>query len=673
LGGRVEPIELASAWILITGLPSDDDYYVSLGLALEPGGSVELMGPVLSARTGAPIYADPAASGIGADGLTPETAFPNLFGAVFTASFAGGGNVFVAEGTFTDVSVPLLTGVHLYGGFAPGFDLAERDPVAHETVLTGLPNLNVLTLEVGGDLQRVDGLTLDGVGEAATGIDVDRTPSQLTSLLIRGASRGIRIRASDFVSPTPVLAVDVVCRENDLEGLSLVGPYDMTLEACGFFNNGQEGVECGPWVAPVATTVSINIRDCDFSGNGFEGLDVDLAAPGGLGAPGTFVLDIEDCDFEQNAAAGCLVDLDYELAPGWSASFRLRGCLSRGNAGAGYALDLDGSFDGALHRLAATSNVGDGLSVTSESYAGHLVVSASSFVANQGAGVRSSLGNVGLALSHCLVSGNVDGGVRAQSAPATAISSASHLQATPFSQVGLRGTPVLPATPLPFQYAPIEFRRVLGLTADGVTLDSAIQSDTSLAVELSADEVVRTVVTSAGAEVTLSVPPTSAFLPASLAIFPGASSVAEDYTPRADSALIGAGVSTPLGAPVDAGPLGGPLPGQPGIEDLSPTSLFYAGRTEPAWGRAIGTSQDFRIELVGGVPDGASLPGGVQLIDGAGVAWPLSATLVGGAIVVSPPAGGWAAGDRVELHGSLISESGTPCLPVSIPVGPFQP
>ncbi len=673
LSGRIEPVELSGGSTILGGFPTGVELFASLGLAPEPGDPIELTGPVLSARTGAPIYASPTASGVGADGLTPETAFPNLFVAVLTANLAGGGNVYVAEGTFTGVSVPLLAGVDLYGGFPPSFSLAERSPTEHETVLAGLPNLNVLTMEVGGELQRVDGLTLDGVGEAATGLDLDRTPAQLSTLLIRGASRGIRVRASDFVDPTPALVVNVISRNNDLEGLSLDGPYDLVIDSCGFFNNGQEGVECGPWIAPIDTEVHLTVRDSSFSGNGFEGLDVDLAPPVALGAPGAFFLDIEDCDFEENRAAGCLIDLDYEFAPGWTSTFSVRGCLSRANLGPGFMLDLDGSFDGILHRVFSNSNGGDGVLLTAESYADHLVVSASAFVANQGAGIRTSLGNVGIALSHSLVSGNRQGGFVAITAPGTAMSSAAHLQPQASSKVGLRGTPVLTSGSVPFQYSPVEFQQVVGITSTGVSLAGALASAPGLACELAGDEQLRLLGASAGTQATVSPAPVSLQLPSTLAVFPAATSVSEDYKLRAGSALIEAGVATPEGAPVDAGIFGSPLGGAPGLEDPESPTLFYAAQTTPAWNRPIGANQPFRIEFTGGSPDSGSVAGGVSLIDASGVDWPLDVTVEGAALVVSAPAAGWAVGDRIELHGSLFSEEGAPCIPLSIPVGSFQP
>lgn len=673
LDGDFRPLSSEQGSLTLTGLDVDTEYTLGLAVEVEDGGPWVLAGPQLTARTGAPFYADPNASGAGADGLSPDTAYPNLFIAALTASLSGGGNVWIAEGSFHGISILVFENVHLYGGFTSDFELASRDPALHPTELHGIGGLSVLILEAGGALQRIEGLVIDGGNVAANGIDLDRTPAQLTGLVIENCGRGLRLRAPLFVESTSVTLVAIDSSHNQLEGLSIEGPYSLLVEACRFENNGQEGVEFGPWIAPSGSEVSVALRDCSFSGNGLEGLDVDLAAPALSGAGGRFELDVEDCNFESNGGSGCLVDLDYEASPGWSAGLRLRGCFARGNGGSGFAFDLDSTFDGVAHRLLSTANRVDGLSATSESYAGFLTISAGAFVGNGGFGVRGSLGNVGLALSHCVLSGNASGGIQSVIASATSTSSVGHAQANAFTSTRRVGSLDLPGNPLPFQYAPVEFRWVQSVTDTELVLDAPVSSAVGSACEFASDAVERRLEGKTGNRASVNPLPTGAGLPAALAIFPGSTSVQEDYRPRADSPLVAGGLPLPSGTPTDAGPFGSPLGGAPGVEDLTPTPLFYVASSTPAWGVAPAASSPVRLRFAGGTPSASSLAFGVQVVDAFGTAWPLDVELQSDELVVHPPAGGWATGDCVELHRDLVSTGQASLIPLTFPVGPLQP
>ena len=656
---------------VLEGLDTATEYYVGLAVAEVSGEKPIPVGQVLSAVTGAPIYANPNATGAAPDGLTPETAFPNVFLAILTATLQGGGNVHVAEGTLLDVSVPLLAGVDLYGGFTPDFDLEARDPETHATVLLGLAGSSVLKLEVGGgDLQRVDGLTIDGGGASDNGVDLDRTPAQLSGLSVRRCSRGIRVRALPGDNMTKVSLIHSTFEQNDLEGLSLEGPFKVKVDDCTFQHNGQEGFEFGPWVAPSGQTVSLTVTDSRFLGNGFEGLDIDLVSSELPGPGGVFVVRIEDCDFELNGGHGCLIDLDYDLHPEWSADLLVRGSQARANTGSGFHFDLDNSSICVMHRLLATANGEDGLTITSETYSAVAVVSASAFVGNLGSGVRTSLGNVGAALSHCIFAGNDRGGLRMEATHSTVVSSAAHLQAAPFGGARTRGSVNLPDAPLPFLYAPIEYRRVLNVVGDELVLDAPLGTALELAGEVASDGVVRSVDAITGAQVAVTPVPTTLPLPTRLVVFPASDSVEEDYSPSLDSGLLGAGMAHPASEEVDAGVFGSPRGGAPGMDDLFPAPLFRVASTVPAWGKPIDSAASFRIKFAGGTPQADTVENGIRMIDASGVAWPVSAVIQGDALVVSPPSGGWAIGDLIELYGTLESRiDGYPLIPVTLTVG----
>jgi len=668
-------VEVASGHHVFDGLLPGTTYHVGLGIEdPDDPGAFDGAGPVLSGTTLYPVYANPLADPEGADGKTPETAYPSLFVAVFQAYLGNvgqGGQVWIAEGSFTDVSLPVLEGVHLFGGFDASFDLETRDPVLHPTVLEGLAGSGVLLLEAGAGPQVIDGIEIDGLGASSFGIDLDRTPGRLRRVVVGGCNRGLRLRAPHSADVTRVELLACRVENNALEGLSLEGPYDVEVEACIFQSNGQEGFEFGPWIAPEGEVVELVVRDSRFSGNAHEGLDVDLRPGPTLdGGGGRFHVSIEDSLFERNGTAGLLLDLDYETHPQWSSSLVLRGCETRANGTHGVALDLDAQADVVVHRLLSTANVQDGISVTSESYPGFLTVSHSALVANLGAGLRASLGNYGVALSQSVLAGNGEAGVRVTESSATVVSSVAHLQPQPFGDARVAGSPVLESPWAPFVHAPVEYRRVVGGSGSLLQLDAPLTDTGPGTFELAADGVARLASSIDGSTINLEPVLEQQLVPTSLVKFVGEASVEEDYRPAPGSPIVGAGLQPPAGPSVDAGPHGGPFGAAPGAELFQSREPFRVGTTEPKWGLAIEPGEPFLVHFEGGCPTEESLDRGLRLVDALGVELPLEAQLVDDVLVVAPPTGGWAAGDALELHGTLVARAkDLPLVPILLPIG----
>lgn len=665
-GGRSEPVGAEPGAFIFDGLTKGEVYYVGMGIASGVGQRMRPIGAVLSARTADPVFANPSASLVGADGETPATAFADL-GLAIEAASLGGGNVWASEGEFSGVSLTLPTGVDLYGGFAPDFDLEQRDIVAHRTILGGVANDHALKLLTAGVSQRLDGLTIDGQGAALNGIDLQSTPIELRSIEVRDCECGVNLAATEPGIATDVTIAACAFEANSGAGVSLEGAYSLTIDSCRFEANGGAGMQFWPWLAPEELVLHLRMEDTVFRSNGTTGLDMDLGAPAPGPPGGSYDVVIEDCDFDSNGEHGCSIDLNYETTSYWRTNLNLRGSRARANRGSGFALHLDNPARCVLHRILASSNFEDGLSVLSKAPPTLALVSASSFVSNLGHGVHSSLGNAGVALSHCVVSGNELGGVASEQTPATVGSSVAQLQPDAFGDSLTRGTLVANEPEILFRYAPIEYHRVLAQSGEELTLDAPVVNATGLAVEVAGDGTLRTLDTKDANKVRVTPAPEGLELPGTLAIFPLSDSVDEDYHPVAESSVLGAGIETPTGDAVDAGIFGSPIGGTPGVEDLFERRLFRVSATAPGWGQVVSDDTVVRIHFAGGTPDEATLADGFRVIDAAGTAWTVEGELQAGVLAVSPPTGGWSAGDRIELYETLRAiQDGTPIVPVTL-------
>jgi hypothetical protein len=665
-GGRSEPIPSTAGAFIFEDLPTDQVYYVGMGIAAAPGERMAPIGAVLSARTAAPVFANPAASLVGADGLTPETAFADL-GLAIQAASLGGGNVWAAGGDFSSVSLTLPVGVDLYGGFAADFQLAQRNTEDYRTVLGGVANDHTIKLLSTETVQRIDGVAIEGQGSVLNGIDLQSTAIELRSVEVKDCVRGMQLSATEPGITTEVVIAACTFEANSQEGVWLEGAYSLVVDNCAFIGNGEEGMQFFPWLSPQEQVVNLRLRDSRFLSNGAGGIDLDLGAPAPGPPGGSYDILVEDCDFDRNGGHGCALDIDYETTDFWRTNLIVRGSRARANGASGFTLHLDNPARCVLHRVLASDNFEDGLSIVSESPATFALVSASSFVSNLGHGVHSSLGSAGVALSHCIFSGNELGGVLPEQALATVGSSVAQLQPEAFGDALVRGTLTVDQPEILFRYAPIEYHRVLSQSGEELTLDGPVANDLGLAVEVAGDGTLRTLQSKDANKVRITPAPEGLVFPTTLAIFPLSDSVSEDYRPVSESAVIGAGITRPDGTSVDAGIFGSPVGGAPGVEDLFPTRLFRVSATAPGWADLVQTSEAVRVHFAGGTPDESTLADSFRVIDAAGTSWAVEGELQAGVLAVSPPPGGWSAGDRIELYGSLLAtQDGTSLVPVTL-------
>ncbi|MCY2958866.1 MAG: right-handed parallel beta-helix repeat-containing protein [Planctomycetota bacterium] len=680
--GTAHPVDLARGHVILEGVPDGVELHVGLGLravAAMPDSAIAAgtgewvqSGPVLRVHTGPPVYVNPALAPDAGDGTSPETAFGDLALGMLIANSQGGGSVWVSEGTVQNAAIPLFEGVHLVGGFGADFVLGRRDPVEAQTLLVGVPGQAITTVTSGpGGTAVIDGIAFTGTAAVPAALDDTGRRVEMRSLRIFGCQRGIKLRN---ISTSPVVAVvlaGVEASGAQLEGLSIDGPFDLWLEACAFDANGNEGLDLNHLWAPSGATSRLVVRGSSFRSNGNEGVDCHLGASPGPTSPGGFFdVRIQDCDFEGNGLDGLRVDVDYESTPAWSADVLVRGSRARANRGAGVHLDLDGRTRTLLHGIVASANGQDGVLVTSETFAGMATVASSALLGNLGAGLRASLGNVSIAASHCVLAGNSAGDAQSAIVPVVAHSCASYLAGAASGGIQTHAC-VVASDPLALAFlrAPIGFATATGLSAGLVVLDAASSASIGDDFEIADDGASREVTSTTGTSIGLEPVPDPFSVPARCSWFAPGTDVREDWRLGRGSIAVGAGLVPPGAEPVDAGIFGAPLALAPGRDAALPPELFAAVETMPAWSRPIGASTTFTVAFVGGEPDPASVAASVLAFRSTGAPLGIVPGIVGGKLEVPAPAGGWRTGDRIEIHRGLAATDGRPlCAPLVAPL-----
>ncbi|HED64670.1 MAG TPA: right-handed parallel beta-helix repeat-containing protein, partial [Planctomycetes bacterium] len=562
---------LAGTSTVRTGFPNGTPVFFGIASRLQGETAWRPAGRVLELLPAPPIYVDAASTSAQPDGTTPGSAFPRIFLGVLTAFSNGGGNVWVRGGTYTESFLPIGPFVHVSGGFDADFSLQTRDPEVIETLVRVDASGIGFSIQAAGDGAILDGLVVDGSAGGVVGIDLVDSDAALRDVRVEGFSdRGIRLR-NQQLECFDIFLVDCQVLGNGADGLSIIGPFDVFLQGSTFAGNVQEGVELDDLVALAGTTATLDVEECTFRANGTEGLDADLAAPLFPGfQSGSFRVSFRGCLFEENGADGLLVDEDYELAAGWTASIEVLGSRARANGGAGFHVDADGTDSILLHRVLASANRGDGISITSETTEGFAWIAASICEANLGAGVRASIGQKSVAVSHSILAGNVLGGVIDAGGRSSIVNSVAYLQAlgasgaeaVALARIDDEKTPAFVRAPRAFTVATLLTGSTLGVSDPGLVAPG----DT---VELSDDDAARLVKSASSSNVELTEAPTALTLPTPLALWPpAASEVASSYRLVPGSSLTGQALSAPGDPALDPGPFG------PSASSSSPPGTF---------------------------------------------------------------------------------------------------
>lgn len=258
------------------------------------------------------------------DGLSWATAFKTIQPAIDAASTAGGGEVWVAEGTYSearahvDGSLEMKEGVYLYGGFvgiavSGGLetDRSQRDWNTHVTTIDGSVargGAAAYHVVVGADNAILDGFTVTGGnasgGDTATGRGGGLYNSAVSPTIVNctfenntasHAGGGLQNAASSAVVENCIFANNTGKYGG---GVEIEGGQLPTFRACLF--NGNTGTQVSGGMHIAGTKVVLT--ECVFTSNSApSGGGVYCYTDVGSSTDETEVA-LTDCTFQENTA-----------------------------------------------------------------------------------------------------------------------------------------------------------------------------------------------------------------------------------------------------------------------------------------------------------------------------------------------------------------------------------
>jgi hypothetical protein len=645
------------------------------------------------------VFVDPAGPPDG-NGSSPANAFPLLdnallVGAVFASAF-GDVNVWVLEGTYTTRAFNPATqeggaftvgpGVHVYGGFQPGFALADRRATGRGSILHGGPTTRVVDVIGGAPVHVVDGFFIDGRDTTTEGMDIVESDCEVRSVASqRCVDNGVRIKQLvDFTNRRNVTLVACDVSQNLDDGLGVTGVFQVTFDRSTFDANGGAGIDVNDLLALEGSSASLRAFGCRFFGNSIEGLAMDLntIATANQTPGGRFNIDVEACTFERNGTNGLDIDQDHDLFPAWHASVRVRDCIARANRQHGMHVDADDQGDYVYDRVRCTANGGDGFLVTSDvddptttaddQAPGHIAVTNSYCGGNQGAGMRASQGDKVLFVSHCALAGNRGGGIVSELTASTgnnprrissAVSTVFWRQPDPLTNV-VQEACWFENVLNPFSVAPEVFATATANNAGALTLDAGAPIVAGQTVVLGDDGVARSVGSASGNVIVVAPAPTTFVAPDGVFGYADAT-ITDDLRLLVNSPAKGTGL-VPAGAPpVDPGPWGSIGGGEPGVFDpFTPPVLHLLQTTPPSATGVTPTTPmvltfDRALDVTSVTPDRVRVVG----VSGIGI------SVLNDQLTVSPPTSGWPGGDVLELNIGIAAQDGTQFgTPLLIPI-----
>ena len=576
-------------------------------------------------------YVRSGASPSGADGLTPDSAFPNLAQAIANSVSLGGVNFYVAQGLYPE-NVFLFSGMMLFGGFPPEFGIDQRDPDLYLTQFGIAFPTDLVQLRPGDLLNGIDGVSLAGNDIAESCVFAEDCNARITRCQMSSAiTQGIDLR-SDYLEGNKIrcLIADCIVTDCSGEGIRIQGIPDIRIDDCEIRNNLNEGIE-SQWIrASSEDNARIEITRCKIRNNGDEGIDLDIAPIDELNPPlqqGAQVrIRIRHCSIEENRLEGIVVDLDTRNKDQMDVRVRIDDTLVRANGMTG--IFLDGDADAAIRvaRCQISANHGDGISATGIASGPIPSVQHCNIIGNGGAGI-ATFGLGAIAAWHCWVDGNDQGIFRSPRGSITFQNSVlspgiPDLDISSFHYCLVEGNLIPAELPEGVIYdvpqmlgRPILYTRGTGLVDGAVVLEGNATIPADSRVEIADDGILRQIISSEGPVITLDPPPDD--VPASSAVFFWAVDEGphEDATPIPASSMIQASDPTSVdedGLPHDLGPSGnnslqfvGPDPALPAAPDESqlisvnpsPSLPSISGRWKLFFSRELPVDIDQAVRL----------------------------------------------------------------------------
>jgi len=384
--------------------------------------------PVLFVDGGAPAHGN---------GTAPDAPLPDLASAI-SASIAWmqGANIHMAEGSYEEPTLLLFPGVHIYGGFPPGFTSEIPEPRLHPTVIRhSTPSaLTDRSLEqfilVGGELVcGLDGLELDGGGQVPRGVTGEDCEFRISNCKVRSyVQKGIAIQSD--TKPDSVAVGEIsrcwVYDIRDGSAIELEGTLDIAVFGCGLFDNRKHGVEVLGLTATEEEKSRILIEGCRIYLNEDIGVLVKSSAhPEAASEDARIRVKVRSCEIANNADSGMSIDVGYPDRLGVNFRLRVEQCRIEGNgrrptAGeapplyAGVHIDGDARGHFQLTRNQILGNQGHGVHLTGDTPVSFYQIQSCAILANGGSGVRLDSGGPDgaagcghLKIDHCHIAGNL--------------------------------------------------------------------------------------------------------------------------------------------------------------------------------------------------------------------------------------------------------------------------
>lgn len=520
-------------------------------------------------------YVRSGASQAGADGLTPETAFPTMGQAIANSVPLGGVNIHVAQGLYPE-NLFLLSGMMVFGGFESSFDPDLRDPVSQSSQFGILFPTDLVNIRPGDLLSGIDGLILGGNGIAESCVFAEDCFCRITRCQLSGAiTQGMDLR-SDYLEGNVISAfiADCVISDCNGEGLRIVGIPNIQIDDSVIRNNLNEGIE-SQWVySGFGETATVEISRCRILENGDEGIDLDVSSiPGdlpGVNLPSATRIKVRNCEVTGNFLEGIVVDLDSSPFDDLDIRVRIDDSQISDNGLSGIFLDGDAPAAFRVNRNQITVNGGAGVSVSSIPNGSETLIRNCNILGNGGVGVEA-LDLCSLYVTHCWISenslGSLDcprGVIQCQDSIATGITAEDDLSNIRYSLISGTGLPAqLPNNSIQGQpdvlAEPVDIVWGFWDPAGVLTSSSPLVLNADTMIELADDGVLRECTQLAGGVYEVLPPPDRTAGPVGILVWEEGKGPMEDSTPLADSLALNSGnplLQDPDGLPQNIGPSG---------------------------------------------------------------------------------------------------------------------